>query len=232
MAPDMLEILRLRIQEAIGGRHRAPAFDRQTARRFKRTTLQSWIDGKTWPDVAELKALAAEVNKPVAWFLGLEETQARHPPLPDVVMVPILDVQAAAGAGRAVDVVKAEAEFAFPLYFLKKLVGTRAGSADLSALRARGDSMEPTIRDGALLIIDEAQRDLPNRVSSAKIRAYEPDIFVFLTSDGVRLKRLAPGDENFVMIISDNIDMYRQRSAARRKVRRLAHPKRRLETRF
>lgn len=205
MISDRLFILRGRIDEAIGGRVKALAFEKATNRRFKRQTLQSWIDGETWPDAAELQALADLVHKPLEWFYGFEKPEPVVLEAPGTVMVPVLDVEASAGAGRLVDVVKAEAEFAFPAYFLGRLLGALASRAKLSSLRARGNSMEPTILDGALLIVDEAQKELPKPPSSAKMRRSEPDIYVFFTSDGLRLKRLRRIDDEFVAIMSDNI---------------------------
>lgn len=209
---NRLALLCEKISEAIGGRSRALAFEKATSRRFKRQTLQNWIDGLTYPDVAELQALADEVKRPLSWFLGIDERDPDAPSsareLQDAVAVPILDVQAAAGAGAVADVVRAEAEFTFPTYFLRKLLGDRASSARLSSLRARGESMEPTIADGALLIIDETQREMPAKAKLAKMRRTEPEIFVFFTSDGLRLKRLSALEEGLIAIISDNIRRY------------------------
>jgi phage repressor protein C with HTH and peptisase S24 domain len=205
---ERLRVLGQRIADAIGGRDRASEFERQCGGVFTRMTLQRWIDGKTFPDVAELQDLADEVKRPISWFLGLEGPQFPGRPGADVVMVPILDVEAAAGEGIAVDVVKAEAEFAFPFYFLQKLLGDDAGHAKLSSLRANGHSMEPTIRNRGLVIIDEAQKEFPEIPTNAKMRRAEPNIYVFFTSSGLRLKRIKPIDERFAAIISDNVHIH------------------------
>jgi phage repressor protein C with HTH and peptisase S24 domain len=166
--------------------------------------------GENEPLVFSVVAFSEKLGVSLKWLIGLlddpaEAAPAETPQQPtDVVMIPILDVQAAAGAGRVVDVVKAEAEFAFPVYFLRKLIRDPGRRPRLSSVRSKGDSMEPTILDGALLIIDEAQRDLPKPPSSAKLRHREPDIFVFFTSEGLRLKRLSRIDDDLVAIISDN----------------------------
>lgn len=172
-------------------------------------TVSRMKAGENEPLLFNVVIFAERLEVSLKWLIGLTDDPSdaalRPPPVADVVMVPILDVQAAAGDGRAIEVVKAEAEFAFPFYFLRRLLGDRAGSARLSSLRARGESMEPTIVDGALLIIDETQRELPKVQSAAKMRRSEPDIFVFFTTDGLRLKRLARIDDDFFAIISDNI---------------------------
>jgi phage repressor protein C with HTH and peptisase S24 domain len=99
-------------------------------------------------------------------------------------------------------VVKAEAEFAFPTCFLEKLLKEPASFAKLSSLRARGDSMEPTIANNALLIIDENDCNLP--APPRKGSRGLPDIFVFVMTDGLRLKRLRRIDQDFIAILSDN----------------------------
>nr|WP_298424047.1 S24 family peptidase [Rhodoblastus sp.] len=152
---------------------------------------------------------AAATGRPVEWFLGTEAPKAPEPP--GTVIVPVLDVHASAGPGRVADVVRAEAEFAFPLYFLRRLIGDRASSAKLESLRAHGDSMAPTIANGALLIVDRSQRDLPQPVKNGpKTRrplANAP-IFVFYQGEDLRLKRLRPVNEKLVAVISDNIEEY------------------------
>jgi phage repressor protein C with HTH and peptisase S24 domain len=163
-------------------------------------TLHRWIDGKTSPTVTDLQAFAKATGRDLAWFLGLEPPKPVEPL--GTAIVPVLDVRAAAGAGSVADVVQAEAQFAFPTYFLEKLLKKPAGQARLSSLRARGDSMEPTISNNALVIIDENDRDLPDVLR--KGRRAHPDIFVFFTTDGLRLKRLRRIDKEFIAIISDN----------------------------
>ncbi len=172
-------------------------------------TVRRMRVGENEPLIFSVLTFAERLGFSFNWLIGLtddpSETPPRDRPAADVVMVPILDVEAAAGGGIAVDVVKAEAEFAFPFYFLQKLLGDDAGRARLSSLRANGDSMEPTIMNRGLLIIDEAQKEFPAVPTNAKMRRAEPDIYVFFTSNGLRLKRLKPIDKNFAAIISDNI---------------------------
>lgn len=207
----IIATLQSRIEDAIGGRRGALAFEEATKGRFKRKTLQSWIDGMTGPDAVELAALAEATGHPFEWFFGLEQPEPVVLPPPGAVMVPMLDVHASAGPGRSADVVRAEEEFAFPLYFLRRLIGERANSARLESLRAHGDSMNPTISNGALLIVDRNQHELPRppRIG-AKTRRSPPSapIFVFYQGEDLRLKRLRPIDDKFVAVISDNQEEY------------------------
>jgi len=196
-----LAFLRDRIALAIGGRRNALAFAGRSGGRFTRKTLQSWIDGKTWPDFAELAALAEATDRPIGYFLPPSEPQ--H--VPAAVSIPVLDVEAAAGAGRAADVVMPVGALALPLEYLRTFAPR---DADLSCLRCAGDSMAPTIRDGATLIVDERQKQLRpfrSRARKAPVERQRPDdIFIFIQGGDLRLKRLRDIGEGFVAILSDN----------------------------
>ncbi len=201
MSDELLDRLRERIADAVGGRSGAAGFERATGGRFSRKTLQRWIDGDTWPDFAELVDLAKASGRPIEFFLP--------PNIPDpsagTVKIPVLDVQAAAGAGRCADVVRAVSDLHFPVEFLKKVA---APDARLSCLRAAGNSMAPTILDGALLIIDERQRKprpfRPPPRKGPREQARPDEIFVFIQSGDLRLKRLRDLGDGFLAILSDN----------------------------
>lgn len=208
MASSALDFLRDRIAEAIGGRRKAMAFVADRAPSFTRKTLQSWIDGKTWPDAAELVELAGLTGRDLLWFLG--PSQASTPPeRDDLVLIPRLDVEVAAGEGRIVDVVTSIAELPFPREFVERMAPR---GADLQCLQVRGDSMAPTIQDGALIVIDRKQADLPPWRSPPRKAARPPQrkdaIYVFNHSGQLRLKRLRDLGENFVAIVSDNADAH------------------------
>lgn len=190
------ELFAERVAEAIGDN--VLEFARRSGLMAIHRNIANWKANPGSIKTENLSLIAQAAGRPIGWFFGEDP--------PGTVMVPILDVQAAAGDGRVVDVVRAETEFAFPVYFVQRLLGAKAGCARLSSLRAKGDSMEPTILDGALLMIDEAQHELPKPPSSAKMRRTEPDIFVFFsTSEGLRLKRISCIDKDTFAIISDNI---------------------------
>ncbi len=200
MPDELLDRLREQIAEAIGGRRNAMRFAEGRPGVSYRT-LQSWIDGKTWPDFAELIDLAKASGKPIEFFLppNLPEPSA------ETIRIPVLDIQAAAGAGRTADVVRPVSEIPFPVEFLRKIA---ARDARLSCLRAAGDSMVPTIQDGAILIVDERQKQLrPFRSPPRKgprERQKPDDIFIFIQSGDLRLKRLRDVGDGLVAILSDN----------------------------
>lgn len=208
---------RARIAEAIGGRSKAGAFELESGGRFKRLTLQSWIDGRTSPALADLAELAAATKRSLAWLLDI----AAAPP-PGVVGIALVDAQASAGHGafnyRAVEI----ARIPFPEEWLRKLGGRDPERCDF--LRVLGDSMEPTIAAGALLLIDRDQTAPPKpRRGRRKPAARDDDIFVFLFEGDLRVKRLASLEPGRLAILSDNaaaypIDLLSKDESARVKV--------------
>ena len=124
---------------------------------------------------------------------------------PRVIDIPVLDARPAAGAGASADVVTAVGSLPFPETFVRKIA---PDSHQLSCLRCHGDSMSPTIQDGAIMIVDERQRTpRPFKTHPRKSTRPKPapdDIFVFYQNGDLRLKRLRDIGDGFVAILSDN----------------------------
>lgn len=112
-----------------------------------------------------------------------------------VVQIPILDVSA--GAGAAVDNhddAEVVAHLPFPVRFLRKL---HIKPENVRAVRARGDSMEPTIANGMLVLIDVSFQELQ-----------DGRVYALRGLDGLRLKRVQRQLDGSVAIMSDNRDKY------------------------
>ena len=163
-------------------------------------TLLNWRNGKTSPRADELISLAKLTGKHPAWFLGGEE-----PAPDDLARIPVLDVQAAAGFGNFSDLVRELDTINWPRPFLRKL---GANPSKTESLRAKGDSMSPTIEDGALILIDRSQRDLPPPRAAGKRGRRAPDIFVFIQGDDLRIKRIERLPKDWLALISDNFALY------------------------
>jgi len=106
------------------------------------------------------------------------------------VKVPRYDATLAAGAGSWNEGRRRLDDMPFTSAFLRKRLN-RTSAAGLAILEARGDSMEPGIRDGALLLVDESDQRLFD------------GIFAFVLAGDARVKRfrrLATG----IQLISDN----------------------------
>lgn len=94
----------------------------------------------------------------------------------DLVKIPRFDATLAAGAGSWNEGRRKLDEIPFTRSFLLKRLG-RSSTAGLSVLEAAGDSMEPLIHDGDLILIDE---------TDTRIR---DGVFAFLLDDEARVKR-------------------------------------------
>lgn len=109
----------------------------------------------------------------------------------DMVRLPLYHgVAASAGPGLLVSEEHAEGAIAFRKTFLRE----KGASPDhCSVIRARGDSMMPTIPDGSLLVVDHSQIEISNGY-----------IMVISLGDDVLVKRVRRRLDGLVDLISDN----------------------------
>lgn len=90
------------------------------------------------------------------------KAQSREPgtATSDFIALPFLDVQASAGHGAVVAMhEEAKSVVSFERAFLRNL---GAVPDHCKIISARGDSMTPTIPDGALIVVDHSQREVVN----------------------------------------------------------------------
>lgn len=100
------------------------------------------------------------------------------------------DVEAAAGAGAAVISDAAHSVIGFARDLLRD---SGASPQNCTVIRARGDSMQPTIPDGALLVVDHSQREIVNGY-----------ITVIGIADDLLVKRVRRRMDGMIDLISDN----------------------------
>lgn len=110
----------------------------------------------------------------------------------DLVRIPRYDVQLAAGAGAWNEGKRLIEDVPLPVTVLEQLFGRRTANG-LAFLTARGDSMQPTICDGGLVLIDQSET------------APFDDVFAFVLGGEARVKRLRRMTDG-LMLISDNSD--------------------------
>ncbi len=108
----------------------------------------------------------------------------------DFTLVPVYDVTASAGHGASIDQERVDTQIAFRRDWVRR---EGLSSNGLAALRTDGDSMEPTIRDGALLLIDSTQRKIGN-----------DGIYVLRYDDHLLAKRLQRQVDGTILVSSDN----------------------------
>lgn len=131
--------------------------------------------------------LAKGANVSLDWLVTGEGEGADKS---DIAKVPRYDVTLAAGHGRWNEGRKRLDDVPFTGDFLRKRLN-RASAAGLAVLEARGDSMYPTISDGALVLVDENQHRLIDGV------------FAFVLDGDARVKRFRRTMAG-VTLISDN----------------------------
>jgi len=139
-----------------------------------------------------LMAPEAEARETVERALGMSPSPSFAIEGKDYAAIPRFDVELAAGDGRFNDEGEPIEHLAFSCAWLKRM-GVAAGKAVL--LKLRGNSMEPTLHDGDLVLIDRRR---------ARIR--DRRIYAFVEPGGeARVKRLeCAGDQ--LLIRSDNPD--------------------------
>lgn len=138
--------------------------------------------------VAELMDLAGQ---PAGETHGAEtDHPQRHAATP--ALVPVYNVEASAGSGRIVDIEEHVANLAFSARYLAEM--TSARGRDLAAIRVRGDSMEPTLLDDDMVLIDRTKTSLD----------YD-GMFVLRFGEALHVKRVGRGrTRTTVQVISDN----------------------------
>lgn len=137
----------------------------------------------------------------LARFLGVDETELREAqensyvkaPRRDSgewVAVPRLDLGAAAGAGR---VPGGEGAFDTFRFSRRWLAEQGLESAELSAIRVEGDSMEPLLNDGDEILVDRSPRP------------FRDGIHVVRLGETLMVKRVASAGPGRVALLSQNL---------------------------
>lgn len=162
--------------------------------------LQAYLSGNAEPPTEFLVRLATAAGEPENWMLtgtarGMVAPPAEQTPETEgLTFVPVLDVKAAAGAGAINDGPTLTETLPFSTARLREM---GVSPNKVHGIHARGDSMEPTIADGALVLIDTARTELT-----------QDGVYAIVVDDQARLKRIAPGLDGSITVISDNRDRY------------------------
>lgn len=159
--------------------------------RISRSTLEKIRDvtGIPFPDESGV-SLSGRVKAVTA-----------HPPAstedPEMVQVPVFDVEASAGHGALVHAEEQIDEMAFAAGFVRSI--TTSDSSMLAIIRVKGDSMEPTMLDGDKVLIDRSKTSLDF-----------DGIYVLRYGQALHIKRVGRHRRRgWVTITSDN-DQYRE----------------------
>jgi len=108
----------------------------------------------------------------------------------DQYLIPFFDVEASAGPGAfPPENQSPTGSLAIPAGLLRL---HKVMAANLCAIQAKGDSMEPTLRNGSLLIVDRSDRQIRD------------GIFVISRGEVLLVKRVQPRENNTIRLKSDN----------------------------
>jgi phage repressor protein C with HTH and peptisase S24 domain len=173
--------------------------------------IRKYLAGESLPGLDKLITIAAASDVSVEWLATGEGPMKRGDkrghgesreeateyrgerdllPADEYVLVPRYDVTASAGPGALVQSEQVVDHLAFKRDWVKRL-GLEAGQ--LALITAKGDSMEPTIRDGYLLLVDLRQHQAT--ADAIYILRFDHELIA------KRLQRLFTGE---VKIKSDN----------------------------
>ena len=180
--------------EFIVGEQSVRAFARRCG--MSDTVLRQYLAGKSEPTRLALISIAEAGNVRVEWLATGEgpmkrgEAEGSGLDLEMFALVPRYDVEVSAGGGTLIEGEAVIGAMAFKREWLKRM-GLELQK--LALVTAKGDSMEPTLIDGDMVLVDLRQTDI---VDGA--------IHVLRSDSGVLVKRLQLGLDNQVIVRSDN----------------------------
>lgn len=118
----------------------------------------------------------------------------------DYAHIPLHDAYLSAGAGAMNEAEQVVDSLAFRRDWLQK-VGVAASAAKLA--RVKGDSMQPCLWDGDMMLINTSLNDPPVRQREARDQRRLP-VYAFLDGGEARVKRIERPTPDQLLLISDN----------------------------
>jgi phage repressor protein C with HTH and peptisase S24 domain len=156
------------------------------------TSLYNYLNGQT-PGVDKVVGIAGACGVSIAWLItgiGDRSPDAAAGSANGMTPVPLLDLRASAGSGAAGGAGEPVDVFPMPEQLLRS-TGVRADKARV--LTVIGDSMEPTLSSGDLLLVDTSVRTVKGEA-----------LYVLVREDELFVKRAQKRLNGSVLISSDN----------------------------
>jgi phage repressor protein C with HTH and peptisase S24 domain len=195
------------VKSEIGSRMRH-ARGKDTQRKFAKmlgfsaSYLSEAESGKTKPSLELLISISKITNCNLHWLLTGEgpmflepsefmakEDSASYGELGEFVLIPKVALEGGMGTeGRGIEG-GAKEKYAFG----RKWLQSKGNFEDFILFAVRGDSMDPTITDGDVVLIDRSKKQV-----------VVGDIYALRTENAVMVKRLQPMDANRIKVMSDN----------------------------
>ncbi len=155
-----------------------------------------WRDGKAKPNFGGVAAMTYAAGKSLDWLATGQEASIGNylhiadEPMPGFTLVPRLDIQASAGPGALAHDEQAIDYLAFQESWLRS---RKINPSCARVLTAKGDSMEPTIRNGDVLLVDTSINYIQDNT-----------IYVIVYGDILLVKRVHSRLNGTLQLISDN----------------------------
>ncbi len=160
------------------------------------TSIRQYLEGSI-PGADKVAQIAERNGVSLLWLVTgqgpmrrLEGSEKPTEGFDDFRMVPRLNVAASAGQGAVVEREDEDGLIAFRADWLRR---RGVSPAAARALTVRGDSMEPTIRSGDILLVDTSIRSIEDN-----------GIYVVVSAGLVQVKRVHPRPGGVIVLISDN----------------------------
>lgn len=152
--------------------------------------VRAYREGISSPSMDRLDALAKATGKTSEWLhLGIGEKENNQT---GIVSVPLLSVNASAGAGYLNFSEQVVRRVDFYEGWLKQNV-RYSNESNLDLISASGDSMEPTINSGDILLVDHGVTEV----------LYD-SIYVAMVNGELYVKRFQRTPNRTLLMISDN----------------------------
>ena len=156
-------------------------------------TISRWKEGSSDPKISNLVALAQAADVTLDWLVlgSTEQSAVKNAANDEYYFIPAYEIEASAGHGAFTEGATTPVKH---LAFRKDWMHDRRLSpSSLSAIFTRGDSMEPTIPDGATILVD-----------SSRIEPLDGKIYVIRIDDRLWVKRVQWIPSGGLRLISDN----------------------------
>lgn len=161
--------------------------------------MRSMVSGRD-PSFSNARTLAAAVGLDLGFGDIPEPPAIDAAPESEFATVPLHKAWLAAGAGADNGSEEIIEHLAFRRDWLRR-IGVSPEKARL--VRVIGDSMEPTIQAGDMVLIDSSKTAPPSRMRSPKDKRPAP-IYALLDEGDARVKRIVKAGSEEVLLISDN----------------------------
>lgn len=160
-------------------------------------TLQHYLAGRRDPSTSFLKLLSEQVGLSASWILsGLGSMEIVDPGQivnsagAETVHIPHLDIEASAGAGSAPGEENVLATYSFDKSWLRQ---QGLNPENLSIISVSGDSMEPDLEDGDLIIVDRR---------AEYVR--DGHVYIVRFADELFIKRVQKNMDGSIRLLSSN----------------------------